>query len=256
MIAAPRGVELGLGLIGIGRPWPDAHRPLPPDDRVERLFEAVVELGIRFLDTAAAYGRSEERLGSALRGPLRPYRDQLIVATKCGENWADGVSTVDHSPAALEHGVARSIRRLGRIDLLQLHKATPEVLTDLRVLDTLTALATRYGIAALGVSARDEATCRAAVDTGLFAAVQCPFNAEDQGLTDWIKANRDRVTVVVNRPLGSGRLLAGASPADLYTHVAETLGHGVVLTGTTDAGHLAHSAGIFDLLAKGRLNPR
>lgn len=256
MIPEPQGVELGLGLIGIGRPWPAADSPMPPDERVGELIEAAVDLGIRFLDTAAAYGRSEERLAAALRGRLARCRDRLIIATKCGEEWVDGFSTVDHSPAALERSVARSIGRLGRIDLLQLHKATPEVLADRRVLDTLAALAELYGISALGVSARDEATCATALDTGLFSFVQCPFNAADRSLGDWIRAHRDRTIVVVNRPLGSGRLLSEAAPDALYAEVAETLGRGFVLTGTTDAAHLAQSAAIFDTLKKGRLTPR
>ena len=255
MIAPMGGVELGLGLIGIGRPWPREHHCVPPYEQVDRLFEAAADLGIRFFDTAAAYGRSEERLGAALRGPLRSRRDELIIATKCGEDWVDGVSTTDHSPAAMERSVARSVGYLGRIDLLQVHKADPEVLGDQRVLDTLVTLAARYGIPALGVSARDVATCRAALESGLFSSVQCPLNIEDQGLADWIKANRERVTVVVNRPLGSGRLLPDATPDVLYGYVAEHLGRGFVLTGTTNAAHLAQSADIIDSIARGRLNP-
>lgn len=256
MIAPRHGVELGLGLIGIGRPWPREDDAVPSEERIDRLFETAADLGIRFLDTAAAYGRSEERLGAALRGPLARRSDDLIIATKCGEDWADGVSITDHSPAALERSVARSMGRLGRIDLLQVHKANPRVLGDARVLDTLAGLASRYGIGALGVSARDVETCRLALESGLFSTVQCPFNKADQGLAAWIRANRDRVTVVVNRPLGSGRLLSGAAPDDLYAHVSEHLGRGFVLTGTTNAAHLAQSATIFDSLAKGRLTPR
>jgi aryl-alcohol dehydrogenase-like predicted oxidoreductase len=241
----PSGVTLGLGLIGIGRPWPDESRPVPDEKAVDELLTTAVDLGIRFFDTAAAYGLSEERLGRALRGALRRWRNEVIIATKCGEVWANGISRTDHSPDALRRSIDRSIRRLGRIDLLQLHKATSDTLAEEVVLDTLRDIARSHGIASLEVSAKDPETCQLALECGLFTHVQCPFPHADPAMADWIQASLEKITILVNRPLGSGRLLGTSSAAQLYDRITETLTRGIVLTGTTSQRHLAETSSFF-----------
>lgn len=241
----PSGMTLGLGLIGIGRPWPDKSRLVPDEKAVDELLATAVDLGIRFFDTAAAYGLSEERLGRALRGVLRHWRDEVVIATKCGEEWAAGVSRTDHSPDALRRSIDRSIRHLGRIDLLQLHKATSDILADQTVLGTMHDIARSHGIRSLGVSANDPETCQLALESGLFTHVQCPFPHANQAMADWIQASQEEITILVNRPLGSGRLLSTSSAAQLYDRITETLTRGIVLTGTTSQQHLAETTSFF-----------
>ncbi len=57
---------LGLGTVKIGRnqqvKYPDGFE-LPDDKAVLGLFELAQSLGINFIDTAPAYGSSEQRLG-------------------------------------------------------------------------------------------------------------------------------------------------------------------------------------------------
>ena len=57
---------LGLGTVKIGRnqqvKYPTGFE-LPDDDTVIELFELAQSLGINFIDTAPAYGSSEQRLG-------------------------------------------------------------------------------------------------------------------------------------------------------------------------------------------------
>lgn len=242
---APAGITLGLGLIGIGRPWPDESRPVPGEKAVDELLATAVDLGIRFFDTAAAYGLSEERLGRALHTVLRPWRDELVIATKCGEEWAGGVSRTDHSPDALRRSVDRSIRRLGRIDLLQLHKATSGVLADQTILGALHDIAQSYGIRSLGVSASDPDTCQLALESGLFTHVQCPFPHANEAMASWIQASLGEITILVNRPLGSGRLLGTSSATQLYDRITRTLTRGIVLTGTTSQRHLTETTSFF-----------
>ncbi len=64
-----------LGLGGAGQ-TPLSH----PGKAAESyaLIEAAINLGIRYFDTAASYGPSEEYLGQA----LQPYRQQVIIASK------------------------------------------------------------------------------------------------------------------------------------------------------------------------------
>lgn len=73
------------------------------------LVERAVELGIRYFDTAASYGPSEERLGKV----LPPYRSQLFLASKTGHR--------DRDEAWRE--LERSLKRLNTdyLDLWQFH---------------------------------------------------------------------------------------------------------------------------------------
>ncbi|WP_290859605.1 aldo/keto reductase [Hamadaea sp.] len=97
----------------------------PPRDHDEavRVLRRAVELGVTFIDTADSYGPgvSEE----LIRAALRPYPENLVIATKAGllRTGPDEWHTLGH-PAYLRQQAELSLRRLGldRIDLFQLHR--------------------------------------------------------------------------------------------------------------------------------------
>ena len=86
-------------------------------------------LGMTFVDTADMYGpfTNEELVGRALKG----YRDQVIVATKFGNQRSpDGqFLRVNGTPQYVRQSVDASLRRLGvdTIDLYYLHRVDPTV---------------------------------------------------------------------------------------------------------------------------------
>ncbi len=118
------GIEvspLGLGTVKIGRDqqvkYPTGFR-IPDDDAVRDLFALAWELGINTLDTAPAYGNSEERLGKLL-----PNRNDWVIVGKVGEIFENGESSFDFSAAYTRKSVERSLKRLGRdcIDIMLVH---------------------------------------------------------------------------------------------------------------------------------------
>jgi pyridoxine 4-dehydrogenase len=101
----------------------------PPDpEAARRLLRRVVELGVRFIDTADSYGPDvSERL---IAEALHPYPSGLVIATKGGIVRPDRPSWVpDGRPAHLRAACEASLRRLrlDRIDLYQLHTVDPRV---------------------------------------------------------------------------------------------------------------------------------
>ena len=107
---------LGLGTVKLGRnagvKFPQAF-DLPDDEAVVSLLETARELGVNLLDTAPAYGLSEQRLGQ-----LRPgRREDWVIATKAGEHFENGASRFDFTPAAIRGSVENSLRLL-RTDYL------------------------------------------------------------------------------------------------------------------------------------------
>jgi pyridoxine 4-dehydrogenase len=101
----------------------------PPDpEYARRLLRRVVELGVRFIDTADSYGPEvSERL---IAEALHPYPAGLVIATKGGIVRPDRPSWVTNGrPAHLRAACEASLRRLRmeRIDLYQLHAVDPRV---------------------------------------------------------------------------------------------------------------------------------
>jgi len=102
----------------------------PPTDHDEaiRVLRRAVELGVTLIDTADSYGPyvSEE----LIRDALRPYPDDLVIATKAGlvRTGPDEWYPLGR-PEYLRQEAEMSLGRLGveRIDLLQLHHVDPQV---------------------------------------------------------------------------------------------------------------------------------
>src|SRR3974390_3351053 len=125
-------VELGVGLIRIGREWGHVRQDVPSEREAIQFLEHAFAAGIRFYDTAPSYGSSEERTGEFVRSLNPEDRGRITVATKFGEHWnpARQEPYVDHSFDALKRSLDQSLERLGRIDVLQLHKTTRAVLAS------------------------------------------------------------------------------------------------------------------------------
>lgn len=112
---------LGLGTVKFGRntgvKYPSQF-DIPDDNSIRNILDIARELGVNLLDTAPAYGSSEERLGR-LMGP----RDNWVLSSKAGEEYVDGKSHFDFSAKHIRRSIERSLRRLGTdyLDLLLVH---------------------------------------------------------------------------------------------------------------------------------------
>ncbi len=110
---------LALGTMTFGTPrWGS------PDEVSEGIFNAYVEAGGNFIDTADVYsgGRSEELLGGYVAG--RQLRDQLVLATKFGFNAQPGNPHAGgNGRKNIYRALESSLRRLKTdyIDLYWLH---------------------------------------------------------------------------------------------------------------------------------------
>ena len=123
---------LGFGAYQIGRvagaKYVSAGRAMPTQQEVELLLNGVLDLGITLIDTAPAYGLSEERIGNCLHG----RRDEYNLVTKVGELTIDGKCVFDFSSKGMRASVEHSLRMLQTdfVDCLLIH-APPD---DLEVL--------------------------------------------------------------------------------------------------------------------------
>lgn len=126
--------RLGLGTMTWGR----------DTDEIEAADQcrAYLDAGGNFLDTAATYGDGDsERVIGGLIGTLFA-RDEVVIATKAGIIFSEGIRKVDASRHSLIADLDRSLNRLGTdfVDIWQIHNW--DELTPLD--DTLSALDYAY----------------------------------------------------------------------------------------------------------------
>ncbi len=240
---------LGVGLIGIGRKWGYRETPVPSEDQAVAYLSHAYENGIRFFDTAPAYGSSEERLGKFLKTLSPEQRRGVTVATKFGEHWDEerGEPFADHSLTALRKSFDQSVRRLGRIDLLQVHKTTPDVLRSSELAESI-AYAQAQGITQFGASVNDRESAQMVVENDLFSSIQFPFNESNQTFAETIAAAHEKgKLVIINRPFNMGGVLyekeKELSPEGQRTRAYKFIldripTNGIILTGTKSPHHL------------------
>lgn len=103
---------ISLGTVKVGRnqavKYPTAF-DLPSDEEVRYLLAYALDKGVSTIDTAPAYGTSEQRLGQLL-----PDRKKFQIIGKAGESFdhATGESHYDFSPKSLRLSLENSLREL------------------------------------------------------------------------------------------------------------------------------------------------
>jgi aryl-alcohol dehydrogenase-like predicted oxidoreductase len=202
-------VGFGAWAIG-GGGWEFGWGPQADDESVAAIHRAL-ELGVNWIDTAAAYGfgRSEEVVGRALEGlARRPY-----VFTKASL-LDDGTGRVRHSlkrDSILREAEA-SLKRLGvdAIDLYQIHWPIPE--GDIEEgWAAMAELKERGLVRHIGVSNFDTGQLKRIQGIAPVETLQPQYSLIDREAEDEILpfAELEDIGVIVYSPMGSG-LLTGA----------------------------------------------
>jgi aryl-alcohol dehydrogenase-like predicted oxidoreductase len=243
-----------VGLLEIGKPWGHVPSAVPEESKAIEFLEFAFESGIRYFDSAASYAVAEQRFGKFLQSLTPAQRGTVTVATKFGEHWdfEKDEPYVDHSFEGLARSLGNSMRLLGKIDVLQLHKATPEVLRS-GDLERAWELAGSFGIGILGPSVSDLDSARIALESRRYQMMQLPFNMEFQKFQDVIpQASAQGMYLAVNRPFAMGKLLYSEGQESAHEKRVAALAfvlkqrfRGVVLTGTKTKAHLMENQQAF-----------
>lgn len=249
-------MELGLGLIGIGRKWGHIEKSIPSKDEVFEFLNESIKLGIRSFDTAPAYGVSEQRFGKFLKNLSEKEILDLQIATKCGEHWDPKTNNtyVDHSYEALCRSIDQSFNNLPKIDILQIHKASPQVLRDPEVKKALNYARSKE-VKIFGASISDLDSANIAIHDPMISVLQFPFNITNKTFESIFETAKVKgKTIFINRPLGMGSIMydnqGGLHHTDMLQTAYETIinknFNGVILSGTSSIEHLKQNIGAFN----------
>ena len=168
---------IGLGCMGMSH----AYGPAADKKEMTKLLSQAVELGYILFDTAEVYGTpenphdNEELLGEA----LKPYRNKMVLAAKCGIRFDETASSVnkplipDGRPETIKKSVDGSLKRLqtDHLDLYYIHRIDQNVPIE-ETAGAMKELMEQGKITHWGISEADETTLRRAHAVCPVTAVQ------------------------------------------------------------------------------------
>jgi len=174
----PTAPELGLGTVQFGLDYGISNQHgRPSSDEVAAILTLASDKGMRLLDTAAAYGSSEEVLGAC------PAAEPFRIVTKAGPFGAQA-GAVERGRAT-EEMFRRSLSRLGRssIDGLLVHSAD-DLLGEggEEIHAAMQGLKAAGLVEKIGSSVYSPGQVEALLERFEIDLVQAPFNVFDQRL--------------------------------------------------------------------------
>ncbi len=238
--------QLGLGTVKFGRnqgvKYPNSFE-LPEDKDIVDMLKHAQHLGINLLDTAPAYGSSEERLGKLLGNT----RHDWVLTTKVGEEFEQGESHYDFTPEHTRMSIERSLSRLKTdyLDIVLVHSDGNDVynIQHFGILECLADIKKRGLIRAFGMSTKT-------IEGGILAAEQAdvvmvtynPSETREKVVID--RAYALNKGVLIKKGLASGHLnkLSDTDPVRTSLQfIFQAPGVHSVIVGTLNKEHLSHN---------------
>ena len=245
---------LGLGTVKFGRdqqvkyPW---TFKIPDDQQVLELLSLSQELGINLLDTAPAYGHSEERLGQLLSN-----RQDWVIVSKVGEAFENGRSHFDFTAQTTRKTIENSLKKLKTdyLDVVLVHSDGDDqrVIEHEDVLETLQKLKQQGLIRAIGLSTKTTAGGLWTVEhTDVVMATRNSTDHTDDPVLD--RALELNKGVVIKKGLQSGHVDTRAGGGGIEEALQYVFSHQAVsclIAGTINPEHLAQNAAIVEQLCR------
>lgn len=241
---------LGLGTVKLGRDqevkYPTGFK-IPDDEEVRDLLALTKDLGINFIDTAPAYGNSEERLGQLMTNP-----NDWVIMTKVGEIFEKGRSRFDFSAAHTRMSVERSLKRLRRdsLDIVLVHSNGDDmhIINNEGALEELDKLKQQGLIKSYGMSTKTaEGGMWIVENTDVIMAT---LNlSDDHDVPVIARAHELNKGVVVKKGLQSGhadKSAGGGGVEQAFEYIFDHQGVSSVIVGTINPKHLKQNVEIIN----------
>lgn len=230
---------LGLGTVKFGRntqvKYPSSFA-IPDDKQIQNIFAFCYEQGINLIDTAPAYGSSEERIGQLL-----PCDQEWIICSKGGEIYENGISRFDFSRKALTLSVENSLRRLKRetLDIFLIHSDGNdcEIIEQFEIFETLNQLKKVGKIRLGGMSTKTTEGGIACIEHADCAMVCLnPTYKEDLPIIE--KAHQMNKGILIKKAFKSGHLGSSVQVKESLELCLTTPGVSSVIFGSINLDHI------------------
>jgi len=172
-------ISLGTAEIGLDYGFKGTADYGKPDAKASiRLLHSALDHGINLIDTARAYGNSEEVIGQAFEGMTSPP----YIASKVFLSKDAAQKTFSALHEEIFTSIEASLRalRLETLDLLLIHNTALEHLRRTEILACLGEAQQQGKVRFLGASCYGEEAPLAVLKESSFRALQVPFNVLDQ----------------------------------------------------------------------------
>ncbi|EAZ87271.1 aldo/keto reductase [Lysinibacillus fusiformis] len=169
-------------------------------EQAATIVDMALDAGINYMDTADLYdlGANEEIIGAA----LGKRRQEIILATKVGNRWTEGVEgwQWDASPSYIKQAIHASLKRLGTdyIDVYQLHGGTIEDDWD-GIIDTFEGLKKEGLIREYGISSIRPNVLQRFLPASSAKSVMMQYSALDRRPEEWLDFIANEGASVVTR---------------------------------------------------------
>jgi 1-deoxyxylulose-5-phosphate synthase len=212
--------EISFGAVEIGLAY-----GIPVEGKIEKpseveahaVLNAALDMGVNFIDTARAYGDSEEIIGRALKSRRKEY----ILATKT-LHYGDKGWGVAEQKQAVRESIETSLRALQTdvIDVMQVHNITAEVAGRGDVLEVLQEAQRAGKVRFLGGSVYGVEDPLAIIRDGHYDVLQVAYNMLDHRLDGEVLplAAQKGVAITTRSVLLKGAL------TPRYLYLADNLG--------------------------------
>ncbi|MEE2987751.1 MAG: aldo/keto reductase [Nitrospinota bacterium] len=218
-----RTSDLNISVVGFGA-WGIGGAPFWTNEGDEKSAGAILkayDLGVNFFDTAPVYGfgHSEELLGKT----LKPVRDKVLLATKCGLRWGDGgLSSIrkDCTRKSILKEVDESLKRLDTdwIDLYQVH--WPDIETPQEeTMEALLEIQEKKKIRFIGVSNYSVDQMKEIMKFGKIVFLQPEYSLLQRSIENEIApfCRESGIGIIAYSPLASGVLTGKYDKSTKFT---------------------------------------
>jgi aryl-alcohol dehydrogenase-like predicted oxidoreductase len=211
--------EISLGTVELGLDYGvpvGGEQRRPPEEQASLLLNQALDRGVNLIDTARAYGTSEEVIGRA----LKTRRAEYILASKLASIEDEGF-TDEEVRRKVKASVTESLHALQTevIDVLQLHQAPADLVRRGRLFEAMREVQQAGMVRYLGASTYGVQAPLAVLEDGRYDTLQVAYNLVDRRLESQVLplAQQKNVGVIVRSVLLRGVL------THRYVHVPDQL---------------------------------
>ena len=206
--------EIGLGCMGMSH----AYGTVSTQKEAKELIAKAIYEGCTFFDTAEIYGTTEDpHHNEKLLGEvLKPYRNKIVLASKCGIRFDETATTVnkplipDGRPETIKESIEGSLKRLNtdHLDLYYIHRIDRNVPIE-ETAGAMKELIEQGKITHWGLSEADEETIRRANGICPVTAIQNRYSMMYRDYEKLFSVLEElKIGFVAFSPLANGLLTA------------------------------------------------